>query len=73
MYGSPSKTATPVFEVVEAAAAVLFGGDLGEAYLGTQGDGWDSQKDSALAALGAAIAVATKRAAAHRTVPDRHG
>lgn len=46
-----------LFEIVEATAAVVFGGDLGEAYLGTQGDVWDSQKDSALAAVGAALAV----------------
>jgi putative membrane protein len=59
-----------LFEIVEAAAAVVFGGDLGEAYLGTQGDGWDSQKDSALAALGAAITVIVLRApkrARHQT------
>ena len=56
-----------LFEIVEATAAVVFGGDLGEAYLGTQGDGWDSQKDSALAALGAAIAVIALRAPWHRT------
>jgi putative membrane protein len=46
-----------LFEIVEAAAAGVFGGDLGEAYLGTQGDVWDSQKDSALAAVGAFLAV----------------
>ena len=50
-----------IFEIIEALAAVVFGGDLGEAYLGTQGDGWDSQKDSALAALGAAIAIVAVR------------
>lgn len=46
-----------LYEMVEWAAAAIFGGDLGQAYLGTQSDAWDSQKDSALAALGAAIAV----------------
>ena len=50
-----------LFEIVEASAAVVFGGDLGEAYLGTQGDSWDSQKDSALAAIGAVISVAHHR------------
>ncbi len=50
-----------LFEIVEAAAAGVFGGDLGQAYLGMQGDVWDSQKDSALAAAGAAIAVAFLR------------
>ena len=31
---------------------MTFGGDLGQAYLGTQGDIWDAQKDMALAMLG---------------------
>jgi putative membrane protein len=47
-----------LYELIEAGAAGVFGGDLGQAYLGTQGDQWDAAKDSALAALGAAIAVA---------------
>lgn len=46
-----------VYELVEWAAAMIFGGDLGQAYLGTQGDIWDAQKDMALAALGAVITV----------------
>ena len=44
-----------VFELIEWGAAELFGGDLGVAYLGTQGDMWDAQKDMALAGLGAAV------------------
>lgn len=47
-----------IYELVEWGAALLFGGDLGQAYLGMQGDVWDAQKDMALAALGAVIAVA---------------
>ena len=43
-----------IFELFEWAAAELFGGDLGVAYLGSQGDMWDAQKDMALAGLGAA-------------------
>lgn len=46
-----------IYEVIEWIAAELFGGDLGQAFLGTQGDVWDAQKDAALAALGAALAV----------------
>jgi putative membrane protein len=46
-----------VYEVVEMFAALVFGGDLGVAYLGTQGDEWDAQKDMALAISGAMIAV----------------
>jgi putative membrane protein len=34
---------------------VVFGGDLGQAYLGTQGDIWDAHKDMLLATLGAGI------------------
>jgi putative membrane protein len=46
-----------LYELVEWGAAVLFGGDLGQAYLGTQGDVWDAQKDMAVASLGALIAM----------------
>jgi len=42
-----------IYELIEWGAAIVFGGDLGAAYLGTQGDEWDAQKDMALAALGA--------------------
>lgn len=44
-----------MFELFEWGAAELFGGDLGVAYLGAQGDVWDAQKDMALATLGAVI------------------
>jgi len=33
-------------------AALIFGGDLGMMYLGTQGDIWDAQMDIALAGIG---------------------
>ncbi len=46
-----------LFELIEWLAAELFGGDLGVAYLGTQGDVWDAHKDMALASLGALIAM----------------
>lgn len=46
-----------IYELVEWAAAAVFGGDLGAAYLGTQGDPWDAQRDMALATLGSAIAI----------------
>jgi putative membrane protein len=41
-----------VYELIEWGAAELFGGDLGVAYLGTQGDVWDAQKDMGLAMAG---------------------
>lgn len=46
-----------LFELFEWAAAVWFGGDLGVAYLGTQGDPWDAQQDMLLALLGSVVAV----------------
>jgi putative membrane protein len=46
-----------LFELIEWLVAETFGGDLGVAYLGTQGDVWDAHKDMALASLGALIAM----------------
>ncbi|MAG55390.1 MAG: hypothetical protein CMJ83_03780 [Planctomycetes bacterium] len=45
-----------LFELIEWAAAMIFGAELGMAYLGTQGDIWDSHKDSLLATVGALCA-----------------
>lgn len=47
-----------IYELIEAGAAFLFAGDLGMAYLGTQGDVWDAQKDMAAACTGTLLAVA---------------
>lgn len=46
------------YEVIEWLAAEVFGGDLGTAYLGTQGDGFDAPKDMALAVAGSLLALA---------------
>ena len=46
-----------LYELIEWAAAAALGGELGAAYLGTQGDIWDAHKDMALAGLGALIAM----------------
>jgi putative membrane protein len=46
-----------LYELIEWMAAEFFGGDLGIAYLGTQGDVWDAHKDMGLASLGALIAM----------------
>lgn len=51
-----------IFELFEWMAAELVGGDLGAAYLGTQGDVWDAHKDMALASAGALVAMATTAA-----------
>ena len=46
-----------IYELMEWAVAIVFGGDLGIAYLGTQGDVWDAQKDMFNAGIGAMIAM----------------
>jgi putative membrane protein len=46
-----------LYELIEWAASDVFGGSLGMAYLGTQGDIWDAHKDMALATLGGVIAM----------------
>jgi putative membrane protein len=44
------------YELIEWAVADVFFKAQGDAYLGTQGDIWDAQKDMFLATLGAALA-----------------
>jgi putative membrane protein len=51
-----------LYELAEWGAALMFGGELGQTYLGTQGDVWDAHKDMALASLGGLIAMATTAA-----------
>jgi len=46
-----------LYELIEWAAAITVGSELGDAYLGTQGDIWDAHKDMALASLGALISM----------------
>lgn len=46
-----------LFELIEWCVAEVVAGDLGAAYLGTQGDIWDAHKDMALASLGALVAM----------------
>lgn len=46
------------YEILEWAVATLTG-EASEAFLGTQGDTWDTQKDMLLALLGAATALLT--------------
>jgi putative membrane protein len=47
-----------IFELLEWVAVLVVAPSLGEAYLGTQGDVWDAQKDMALASAGAVLAMA---------------
>ena len=57
-----------VYELFEWQLAVIMQGPLADAYNGQQGDIWDSQKDMALAALGAIIAALTIRLRRRREV-----
>ena len=45
-----------IYELIEWFAAEVFGGELGMAYLGTQGDIWDAHKDTMMATLGSLMA-----------------
>lgn len=45
------------YEVLEIIAAAIVSPELGDAYLGTQGDEWDAQKDAFLAFTGSVIAM----------------
>ena len=47
-----------LYELVEWSAALVFGGEASYAYVGSQGDPWDAQKDMALAAAGATLSLA---------------
>ena len=58
-------SSSATYELIEWGAAVVFGGDLGVAYVGTQGDPWDAHKDMSLAALGALLSTLAM-AAVHR-------
>ncbi|MCK5640083.1 MAG: DUF2238 domain-containing protein [Gammaproteobacteria bacterium] len=46
-----------LYEVIEAIVAMIVSPELGDAYLGTQGDVWDAQWDMGLAFSGAALAM----------------
>jgi putative membrane protein len=55
------------YEIVEGWTARIVSPELGTAYLGTQGDEWDAQKDMSLANTGSLIALAICAAARRRT------
>jgi putative membrane protein len=44
-----------IYEIIEMLVAVVIAPSAGDAYLGTQGDIWDAQKDMALAGCGALL------------------
>lgn len=45
------------YEIIEAAVAFIVSPELGDVYLGTQGDIWDAEKDTFLALSGAVVAM----------------
>jgi putative membrane protein len=59
-----------LYELIEWGAAEFFGGELGAAYLGTQGDVWDAHKDMALASLGGLLAMTITAIINHRMQRD---
>ncbi|MEI6850099.1 MAG: DUF2238 domain-containing protein, partial [archaeon] len=46
-----------VYELIEWGVALKYGGDLGIAYLGSQGDIWDAQQDMFVAGIGSILAM----------------
>lgn len=59
-------TASGFYELIEWLAAVIVSPETGAAFLGTQGDEFDAQKDHALALVGAAATLAVARFAEGR-------
>jgi putative membrane protein len=59
-----------LFEVIEGLVAMAVSPELGNLYLGTQGDEWDAQKDMTAALVGALLALLVTRMPA--AVPMHH-
>lgn len=59
-----------LFEVVESWVAQIVSPELGDAYLGTQGDIWDAQKDMTAALCGAILCMALT-AAIRKLLPPK--
>lgn len=60
-YGIPAAVALSLssgYEIIESWAARIVDPSLGTAFLGTQGDEWDAQKDMSLALAGAMLSLA---------------
>lgn len=53
-----------LYEIVEAVVAQIVSPELGSAYLGSQGDGWDAQWDMACAIVGSVLWLAAVAAGA---------
>lgn len=63
-----------LFEIIESVVATLVSPELGNAYLGAQGDEWDAQKDMAAAVGGGALAMgltfATSKGSGKSAIPS---
>jgi putative membrane protein len=59
------------YEALEGVVAMIVSPELGAAYLGTQGDEWDAQKDTGLAFSGAVVAMAVTWLAERRRFSPR--
>jgi putative membrane protein len=60
-----------VYEIIEMIVAKIVSSGAGDAYLGTQGDVWDSQMDMSSAAVGALICMSVT-AILHMTIHRKH-
>jgi putative membrane protein len=57
------------FEVIESWVAQIVSPELGSAYLGTQGDEWDAQKDTTAATAGGVLGMLLTAAIRHSLPP----
>ena len=55
-----------VYEIIESIVAEIVTPEQGEAFVGMQGDMWDSQKDIALGGVGAFLIMAARRGSRRR-------
>ena len=60
-----------IYEVIEWLAAARFSPELGQAYVGMQGDIWDAQKDMAMVMVGAALSMTLLSAWRRRSLRRR--
>ena len=59
------------YEIIEALAAAVLSPDAGDAFLGLQGDPWDTHKDMFMALVGAAVAMSITTVSSRRRASSR--
>jgi putative membrane protein len=69
---SLNTTGSALFENMEMIVALIVSPEAGVAYLGTQGDDWDAQKDMAQALAGSLAAFALTELAVRTRILDNH-